>query len=472
MGTILIVEDEMIIRKSLCRLLSRYDHIVSEAESVEEALSLYTLTDFDLILTDLRLPGESGTALIAPAAPKPVLVMTSYASLKSAIEAMKLGAANYIAKPFDHDEMVKMVRQLIENPTSVPSPKPPTEPTTPVLIGDSSAMRSRFETLTHVAPTQTTLIITGETGTGKTTFAHKAHALSGRSGPLLCLDSATLSATLNDNAAVRLLFGDSANASPSQAGLIKAAHGGTLLIREISELSLAAQALLLHTLESRTVQPAGATQTEPVDIRVIVTSQTPLNQLSAKGRLREDLYYRLMGVPIGLPPLYERTGDVLLLAEHFVSLCATLHQKPKLRLCHASRLLIERYHWPGNVRELRHTLERAAALTRNDIITPELMFCEDLDALAAATPATSTATAADDDMSLDEYFQHVVLENQHHMTETELAQKLGISRKTLWERRQKMGIPRKRPPPPLSPDAHTPSADPGSATETPTELPQ
>lgn len=459
MGKILIVEDEIIIRQSICRLLSRHGHQVFEAESAEAALAENTLSDFDLILTDLRLPGASGTTLIEPAAPRPVLVMTSYASLKSAIEAMKLGAADYIAKPFDHDEMVKLVTQLLSKPQAR---KPALAPETsqqeiPEFIGGSAPMRKLVEKLQWVAPTSTSLVITGETGTGKAVMAQTAHVLSGRTGPLICVDCSTL----QPNTAAQQLFGATtlANTNTTGAnaqvrthiGLIAAADQGTLLFEEIGELDPTIQAMLLRVLETQSITPTGSIHPEKVDIRVIATSQTPLDQLCAEGQLREDLYYRLLGIPLLLPPLFERKGDIQRLAEHFLEHFCGLFNKPGLSLSPESLELIERYPWPGNVRELRQAIERGCVLTQGSQLEPEHLFTQEPLLLPRHNRKSSSSTAEEihnineDDMSLEEYFQHFVLENQDQMTETELAQKLGISRKTLWERRQKLGIPRKKP---------------------------
>lgn len=457
MGKILIVEDEIIIRQSICRLLSRHGHDVFEAESAEDALAQYTLTHFDLILSDLRLPGASGTTLIEPAAPKPVLVMTSYASLKSAIEAMKLGAAEYIAKPFDHDEMIKLVNQLLQAP---PRPKRalspgPTQQEMPEFIGGSAPMRKLVEKLQWVAPTTTSLVIIGETGTGKAVMAQTAHVLSGRSGPLICVDCSTL----QPETAAKQLFGTTtpAEANPrstsfntGQIGLIAAADQGTLLFEEIGELNPTIQAMLLRVLETQSITPMDSIHPEQVDIRVIATSQTPLDQLCAEGQLREDLYYRLLGIPLLLPPLFERKGDIQRLAEHFLAHFSQQFNKPGLSLSQKSLELIERYPWPGNVRELRQAIERGCVLTQSSQLEPDHLFTQEPLLLprhsrkASAETASDTTNAHEEDMSLEEYFQHFVRENEDQMTETELAQKLGISRKTLWERRQKLGIPRKK----------------------------
>lgn len=454
MGKILIVEDEIIIRQSICRLLSRNGHDVFEAESAEAALADYTLTDFDLILSDLRLPGASGTTLIAPAAPKPVLVMTSYASLKSAIEAMKLGAAEYIAKPFDHDEMIKLVNQLLSAPPPPKRALPPqhTQQEMPEFIGGSAPMRALVEKLQLVAPTTTSLVIIGETGTGKAVMAQTAHVLSGRSGPLICVDCSTL----QPESAAKQLFGtatnssDTAHVNTAQIGLIAAADQGTLLFEEIGELNPTIQAMLLRVLETQSITPMDSIHAEKVDIRVIATSQTPLDQLCAEGQLREDLYYRLLGIPLILPPLFERKGDIQRLAEHFLQHFSKLFDKPGLALSQESQELIERYPWPGNVRELRQSIERGCVLTQDAQLAPDHLFTQEPLLLPRHNRKASSDTSSDatnineEDMSLEEYFQHFVRENQDQMTETELAQKLGISRKTLWERRQKLGIPRKK----------------------------
>ncbi|MGO2264886.1 sigma-54-dependent transcriptional regulator [Halomonas sp.] len=454
MPRILIVEDEAIIRSALKRLLERHDYTVSEAGSVEEANQL-TLPEFDLIISDLRLPGEPGTTLIGAAAPAPVLIMTSYASMRSAVDALKQGAVDYIAKPFDHTEMLETVERILHQ-QSMQHGEPPAITddggSQQMMIGECAAMQQVYTRIRKTAPADVTVLILGESGTGKELVARAIHQQSKRaSAPLISVNCAAIPETLIESELFGHEKGAFTGASASRTGLVEAADQGTLFLDEIGELPLDAQARLLRVLQEGEIRKIGSVETRHVNVRLIAATHRDLRALSKSGEFRLDLYYRLNVMQIELPPLREREDDVLQIADILLDKACTRHERPGLRLSRAARQDLRDYPWPGNVRELENALERGVILAEGHLIHPDDLGlapapprAHSQASLAASSSDESTPAEDEDDLSLEDYFQHFVLEHQDLMSETELAQKLGISRKNLWERRQRLGIPRKK----------------------------
>ncbi|QSR36597.1 response regulator [Marinobacterium iners] len=461
MSRILIVEDESIIRSALRRLLEKNGYEVSDAGSVAEACGDFSLESFDLIITDLRLPGAPGTDLIGLAGSVPVLIMTSYASLRSAVDAMKLGAVDYIAKPFDHDEMLKTVAATLSQPrtasdSEVSGSTSGKAPEQTRIIGSCKSMQELYRRIGKVARTDATVLILGESGTGKELAARAIHEQSNRANrPMVCVNCAAIPETLIESELFGHEKGAFTGATSGRSGLIEAADGGTLFLDEIGELPLEAQARLLRFLQEGEIRRVGAVQPLKVDVRLIAATHRDLKTRARSGQFREDLYYRLYVMELRMPPLRAREDDILELAEAFLSKQAEKMRCESLNFSPEALELLRSYHWPGNVRELENAIERAVILADGRQITPDLLGLEleqqslaDIESQYAQRhrppPVDSDASSgARTDLSLDDYFQRFVLENQDQMSETELAKTLGISRKSLWERRQKLGIPRK-----------------------------
>lgn len=437
MSHILIVEDEPVIRGALRKLLERHDHSVAEADSVEQARE-NNLNQFDLIISDLRLPGEPGTKMIDAAGTTPVLIMTSYASLRSAVDAMRQGAVDYIPKPFDHDEMLLAVDRVLKEGRlnrGNRALRRDIERSFPVhnMVGESEVMKELRHRISRVGPTNTPVLIMGEAGTGKELTARALHENSERtSGPMVSVQCAAIPRNLQ----ITELFGDDDN-----PGRIEEADGGTLFLDEIGELASEVQSRLLTLLTHHEIHRQGSLSPRKVDVRILASSQLDLPTRVAEGTFRQDLYYRLNVMELTLPPLRERGNDLDSLADALLSRGVEKLNRPGLSFTESARQAMHNYSWPGNVRELENVIERAIILSEEDGIGPAQLGLN-----PNRTPQRVSRASLDpsEDLSLEDYFTRFVMENQDSMTETELAQKLGISRKSLWERRQRLGIPRKK----------------------------
>ena len=470
MPHILIVEDETIIRSALRRLLERNQYQVSEAGSVQEAQERFSIPSFDLIVSDLRLPGAPGTELIKLGQGKPVLIMTSYASLRSAVDSMKMGAVDYIAKPFDHDEMLQAVARILRDRQSAqstlverPAKAGSTDKNTVDnsngeigIIGSCPPMLDMYNKIRKVAPTDSNVLIQGESGTGKELVARALHNLSRRAkAPMISVNCAAIPESLIESELFGHEKGAFTGASAGRAGLVEAADGGTLFLDEIGELPLEAQARLLRVLQEGEIRRVGSVQSQKVDVRLIAATHRDLKSLAKVGQFREDLFYRLHVIALKLPPLRERGSDVIEIAHAFLARQSARVGRTDLKFAPDAERAISHYSWPGNVRELENAIERAVILCENPEISADLLGIDielgdlqddDFIGLGPQHSISSGNTSHDpaEDLSLEDYFQHFVLEHQDHMTETELARKLGVSRKCLWERRQRLGIPRRK----------------------------
>ena len=446
MNQVLVVEDEAVIRSALKRLLERHKYQVSEAGSVKESLEKYDLDKFDVVISDLRLPGAPGTDIIK-ATKAPVLIMTSYSSIRSAIDSMKMGAVDYIAKPFEHNEIIETLSKIIRERATLDKKEKPDseEPQQPIhgMIGSCPQMMELFRRIRKVAQTNSTVLINGESGTGKELVARAIHNLSDRKDQQM---NSVNCAAIPENLIESELFGHEKDAftgaTATRTGLVEAANRSTLFLDEIGELPLEAQARLLRLLQENEIRKVGSVQSKKVDVRLVVATHRDLKQLVADGYFREDLYYRINVMALLIPPLRERGNDILEMADAILQKTCLRLKTSMLNFNDSASHAIAKYAWPGNVRELENAIERAVVLAEKNNIGEELLAIDLESTKIAESPAPIPNEPAEE-LSLEDYFQRFVLEHQDVMNETLLAKKLGISRKCLWERRQRFGIPRK-----------------------------
>ncbi|MFT7652795.1 MAG: two-component system response regulator HydG [Candidatus Azotimanducaceae bacterium] len=367
----------------------------------------------------------------------PTLVLAADATIADAVHHVRQGAIDYLSWPMTHEELNAAIERA-----SVYSVRAPLEILAQFpLIGTSQAMEMLRETISKAGPTDSPVLIIGESGTGKELVARAVHASSNRSGaPLISINCATIP----ENLIEAELFGVSQlQEAQSTSGLVAAANGGTLFLDEIAELSISAQAKLLQVLlgEHRKL---GSATSEPIDIRVIAATHRNLGQLVETKQFREDLFYRLNVINLDLPPLRARQDDAFIIADWLLERTTARLSKTDLTFEANAIDAIRAYHWPGNVRELENAVERAVIL------------CDNGGKISQSHLAIEPASTTDVDIanmphmpqgeltSLEDYFVKFVQQNQDHLTETELAEKLGISRKSLWERRQRLNIPRRK----------------------------
>jgi len=411
---------------------------------------------FGCIIADLRLDGCPGTHLIRMTH-TPVLILTNYASMRSAIDSRAIGAVNYLSLPLDPEEVLGAINRIISEDIKaqnavMANPRDSEKPVTG-MVGHCPAMCELFRRIRKVAMTNSPVMIMGESGTGKELVARAVHEGSTRQdASLISVNCAAIPENLIESE----LFGHEKDAFPgatsTRTGLVEEANNGTLFLDEIGELPLEAQARLLRVLQEHEIRKVGSVQSQKVDIRLVAATHRDLKQLVNEGRFREDLYYRINVMPLEIPPLRARGADVLELADRKLEVYCNRLNVPRKKFSPDAIQGITTYHWPGNVRELENAIERAVILTEENEIPLDLMGLDvelvKIDAVATATPAASNdpdhAVVNDKDLSLKDYFERFVLENQDELNETELAKKLGISRKCLWERRQRFNIPRNK----------------------------
>ncbi|HAF91402.1 MAG TPA: response regulator [Pseudomonas sp.] len=447
MSHILIVEDETIIRSALRRLLERNQYEVSEAGSVQEAQERYSIPAFDLIVSDLRLPGAPGTELIRLAEGTPVLIMTSYASLRSAVDSMKLGAVDYIAKPFDHDEMLQTVarilsdRQQLASQPAIAREAPPSTAASSNqasdigIIGHCAPMLDLFGKIRKVAPTDSNVLIQGESGTGKELVARAIHDCgSRRSQAFVVQNCAALPEHLLESELFGYRKGAFTGAERDHEGLFDAANGGTLFLDEIGDMPLTLQAKLLRVLQEGEVRPLGSTRTHKVDVRIVAATHQDLHKRVEEGRFREDLYYRLSLFPIELPPLRERDQDILRLARHFADKACGFLQRDTVRWSDAALEQLAAYAFPGNVRELKGLVERAVLLCDGGELLPEHFSLRAVD------------DALDSTLNLRERLERVERNllvdslRKNGGNQSQAARELGLPRRTLLYRMERLGV--------------------------------
>ncbi|MBN1293077.1 MAG: sigma-54-dependent Fis family transcriptional regulator [Candidatus Latescibacteria bacterium] len=372
---ILVVDDESLMREFITESLISQGYDVDDAEDGTRALELMGNETYDVILTDFKMPKVSGMDVLKRAREKmpdaKVVIMTAYGTVENAVEAMKLGAYDYITKPFSVDEIILLVKRALEYASLQIENRRLHSELEEVygarsIIGSSPSMKKIFELIETVSQSRSTVLITGESGTGKELIARAIHYMSPRQkGPFIKLNCAALPSELMESELFGHEKGAFTGAVRKYHGRFERSDGGTLLLDEISEMSPHLQAKLLRVLQEREFEPVGSTETIKVDVRILATSNRDISQLIGKGEFREDLYYRLNVINIVLPPLRERKSDIPNLGEHFLRKYNTENGKAVEGISDEVLDVWREYNWPGNVRELENTVERAVVMCKD-----------------------------------------------------------------------------------------------------------
>ncbi len=466
-GSILIIDDEPLMRMSMVDALKVVGYEVQEASTGSEGLDCLQTTPFDLVITDLRLPGADGLQIVSKCKERwpdtEVIVITAHGSVDTAVDAMKSGAYDYITKPFSMDELLlsvervcamvslrqenRALRDELEHKFSFQG-----------IVGKNERMRQVLEKIKLVANTDSTVLIVGESGTGKELIANAIHTNSGRqSHALIKVSCAALPETLLEAELFGHEKGAFTGALRQRCGRFELAHKGTLFLDEIGEISPVVQIKLLRVLQERQFERVGGNETIEVDVRLVCATQKDLRKEVEQGRFREDLYYRLNVVPVQLPPLRERREDILTITKHFLEAMATRNHETEKTLSRQAREVLFRYSFPGNVRELENTIERAVALAQQsqEIQVSDLCgqsrcpysggepqkdcgFCGDLDGRTRTTFGGMETLAA----AREQFERNHILEilQRTGWSRTTAAKVLGLSRKGLWEKCKRYDI--------------------------------
>lgn len=457
MKTILIVDDEPAARYGLRRALeSKYR--IAEAESAEAARDALTTENPDLVLLDIVLPGQDGLSFLKwmreQGSEIPVLMVSALDAAKTAVDALQLGASDYLVKGFELDELRQRVANLLklvslEKENEALRSRLATEGQFGQMIGNSGAMRRAFEMADRVAAADSTVLILGESGTGKDLLAQEIHARSPRAGkPFVAVNCAALPETLIESELFGYERGAFTGAAQQKKGKFELANGGTLFLDEIGDMNPVTQAKVLRALENRTIERLGGTQTIPVDVRVISATHRDLPAEIRAGKFREDLFYRLRVVTIELPPLRSHKEDIAVMAEVFLKLHAERLGR-SARLGRGAIAAMERYDWPGNVRELKNALERSLVLCRSG----EIEAGDLPEEVATGQSPTRRRSEGDVDSGMGERdfreakrkFEVAWLTKQlgiHQWNVSRTAATIGLHRQSLQEKLRELGIRR------------------------------
>ncbi len=436
---ILVVDDAPDTLELLHRNLKSQGHQVFTASSVAEAIRILEATPTDLVITDLKMPGVSGLDLIRHVRENyentEVMMITGYASIEGAVEAVKTGAEEYLAKPFTDEELFsavnRAIRKLHIRRAGKPSPLKKFPPPHG-LIGESEALQKVFKTIAKTAATSATVLINGESGTGKELVARAIHYTSPRaSAPFVPVNCGGIPEGLLESELFGFVKGAFTGATESRSGFFQTADGGTIFLDEISETSLAMQVKLLRVFEDKKVCMIGSRSARKVDVRILAATNKDLLSLVHKGIFREDLYYRLNVITIDIPSLRERGNDILLLTNHFAKKFAKEFDKLKPRFSDKALQVLKNYYWPGNVRELQNVIQRLVVMTEGDIIdVPDL---PSLMRFSALRGTGFNRTLAEIEAK---YINNVL--SSLNGNKTRAAEILGIDRKTLREKLKKV----------------------------------
>jgi len=452
-NTVLVVDDDLAHRTMLKTLVSGWGYAVSEAADGETAIEAVHRGPFDLVLMDIRMVRVSGIEALEeirrfnPAIP--VILMTAYASVETAVEALKKGAYDYLTKPLDFDELKLAMARAMEHSRLKEENRLLRESLgrhfdRGNIIGRSQAMVNLLDTVAQVAPSEATVLLTGESGTGKEMIAGAIHFNSARKdGPFVKINCAAITETLLESELFGHEKGSFTGADRRKEGKFRQAEGGTIFLDEVSEMSLAMQVKLLRVLQEREITRVGGSDVIRVDVRVVAATNRDLIAAIQAGRFREDLYYRLNVVTLHVPSLRERREDIPLLAQHFLKTFAEKNRKNIGGFTPRAMDRMLRYAWPGNVRELMNAVERAVVLARSEYLDVEDLSPLFRDSLPEEAPAAEDLPPdMPGNLPLDEVEKATILKTLEQVggNKSEAARRLGITRRTLHQKLKKYGV--------------------------------
>ncbi len=448
-GRVLLVDDDANLTSTLELGLAQRGYRVVTAQRAEAALTQLDAEDVDVVLTDLNMPGLGGLEFaerVAQSHPDtPLIVLTGFGSYETAVAAIRAGAYDFLSKPAKLDTIVIALERAVQHRNlrrEVARLRTEVGRGQRVegLVAASDAMQRALDLVSRVSSSQSSILITGESGTGKEVLARAIHARSGRSGPFVAINCAAMPETLLESELFGHVRGAFTDAREARVGLFTEANGGTLLLDEIGDMPLGLQPKLLRVLQERRVRPLGARAEHPIDVRIIAATNRDLDARIEKGEFREDLYFRVNVVNVPLPPLRERSADILPLAQRFLGEFAARAGKTVKGLSAPAAARLLAWDWPGNVRELSNVMERAVALTRYDEIG-----VDDLpEKLLQDRPARLVVSANDPSelVTLEELEKRYILRvlEAQHGNKTAAARTLGIERKTLYRKLELWGV--------------------------------
>ncbi|MDX8392640.1 MAG: sigma-54 dependent transcriptional regulator [Mariprofundaceae bacterium] len=453
---ILLVDDEKELRETLQELLQHARHHVTSCANAMDAKDAVRNGKFDVALLDIRLPDGDGLELLRDfrsADPNMgVIMMTGYAEVDTAVDAVRLGADDFLKKPFDMDEMLVRIDELLKKRDLKTDNKELTKQVKAsqakhTLIGQSAAIVKVRDMVNLLSDSDSTVLITGESGTGKEVVARMLHNVGTRAKkPMVCMNCGAIPEELLESELFGHVKGAFTGAIKARPGRFEVANGGTIFLDEIGDMSPNLQVKLLRVLQERKFEPVGSTQSMDVDVRVIAATHRDLEKEISKNRFREDLYYRLNIIPIELPPLHERDDDILLIAEHFIAYFNKLKKADIEGFSDAAKQIILQYRWPGNVRELQNLMERIATLKRSGIVEPDDIpsrMLSKADRIKQGFQMDfSTVEKMDFNAVVDEFENHLIVSalERFDWNKNQAAGFLTLNRTTLVEKIKKKGL--------------------------------
>ncbi len=443
-NSILIVEDEETLKHSLQRVFEREGFSVGTADSAEAGLELYDKHFYDVVISDIILPGMDGIEMltrIRETSPSQMFIVTSaYASLDSAVKALRLGAYDYIMKPIIHEEIKQVVKNAIrqgelrrENQILKRQLDIPYDFSS--IVGCDGALVDIIGEIKMISDAPSSILLLGETGTGKGLFARVIHHNSSRRDmPFVPINCSAIPEPLLESELFGHVKGAFTGAENTKTGLLHEADGGTVFLDEIGDMPLFMQIKLLKLLEDHEIRPLGSTKVKKVNIRFITATNKDLDQLVAEGKFRKDLYYRINVISLTLPSLRERKSDIDMLAIHFIKKYALDLGKTVSKISPEALAVLSDYSWPGNIRELQNVLERATLIATEDTITEKYL------PTSIKKEDSILKESVREGLTIDDYTRLFIQRHQDQYSEKEVAEMLGITRKTLWEKRKKWNI--------------------------------